>query len=68
MSAKAIGGSHPGVFLLFPNAKPPEKPQLVEKENNQWVVMLKEPVTINGQTAPAGIGISLTLIGHTTAE
>jgi hypothetical protein len=68
MSAKAVGGSHPGVFHLFPNDKPPDTPTLVAKENNHWVVMLKEPVTVGGQKASAGLGIGLTLIGHSTAE
>ena len=68
MSAKSIGGSHPGVILLFPNEKPPDKPSLVEKENNHWVVMLKEPVTVQGQKAPASLGIGLVLVGQTTAE
>jgi hypothetical protein len=68
MSAKAIGGSHPGVFLLFPNEKPLDTPQLIEKENNHWVLMLKEPVTVDGQKVPAGLGIGLTLVGHTAAE
>jgi hypothetical protein len=68
MSAKAMGGSHPGVFLLFPNENPLPMPQLVEKENNHWVVMLKEPLVIKGQKEPAGLGIGLTLIGHTAAE
>ena len=68
MSAKAIGGSHPGVFLLFPNENPPAVPQLVEKENNHWVAMLKEPLIVGGQKQPTELGIGLTLIGHTTAE
>jgi hypothetical protein len=68
MSAKAMGGSHPGVFLLFPNDNPPAGPQLVEKENNHWVVMLKEPLIVGGQKQPMELGIGLTLIGHTTAE
>jgi hypothetical protein len=68
LSAKAIGGSHPGVFLLFPSEKPGDAPKLVEKENNHWVAMLKEPVTAGGQKVPAGLGIGLTLIGHSTAE
>jgi hypothetical protein len=68
ISAKAIGGSHPGVFLLFPNEKPLPKPQLVEKETNQWVLMDKEPISSPGQKGPANLGIGLTLIGHSTAE
>ena len=68
MSAKSIGGSHPGVFLLFPNEKPLDTPTLVEKENDHWVLMLKEPIIIEGQKAPAGLGIGLTLVGHSSAE
>lgn|SRR5579871_290222 len=68
MSAKSIGGSHPAVLLLFPNDKPVDKPSLVQKENDHWVAMLKEPVAIQGQPAPAGLGIGLTLVGHTSAE
>jgi hypothetical protein len=68
MSIKSIGGSHPGVLLLFPNEKPADKPSLIEKENNHWLVMLKEPVTIQGQQTPNGLGIGLVLVGHTTAE
>lgn len=68
LSAKAMGASHPGVFLLFPIEKPGDAPTLVEKENNHWVVMLKEPVTIDGKNAPAGLGIGLTLVGHSAAE
>ena len=49
LSAKAIGGSHPGVLLLFPNEKPSDSPKLVEKENDQWVTMLKEPLTVGGK-------------------
>jgi hypothetical protein len=68
MSAKAMGGSHPGVFLLFPNENPQPVPQLVEKENNHWVAMLREPLAVQGQKASAGLGIGLTLIGQTPAE
>jgi hypothetical protein len=68
MSAKAMGSSHPGVFLLFPNEKPPQTPQLIEKENNQWVLLAKEPVSAPGLKGSVHLGIGLTLIGHSTAE
>jgi hypothetical protein len=68
LSAKAIGGSHPGVLLLFPNDKPEDAPKLVDKGNNTWVLTLKEPVTVDGQKADAGLGIALTLVGQTSAE
>jgi hypothetical protein len=50
------------VFLLFPNAKPPDTPELVNKGNGHWVLSAKQETTLNGQKLP--IGISLTLIGH----
>jgi hypothetical protein len=40
----------------------------VEKENNHWVVMLQEPLAVDGQKPSAGLGIGLTLIGQTSAE
>jgi len=68
LSAKAIGSAHPGVLLLYPNEKPEDAPKLVDKGSNTWVLTLKEPVTVDGQKAANGLGIALTLIGHTTAE
>jgi hypothetical protein len=68
LSAKAIGGSHPGVFLLYPNEKSEEVPKLVGKENNTWVLTFREAALVDGQKAPAGLGVGLTVVGHTTAE
>jgi len=68
ISAKAMGGSHPGVLLLFPNENPVPTPQLVEKENNHWVAMLREPLAVEGKKESASLGIGLTLIGHSSAE
>jgi hypothetical protein len=68
LSAKAIGGSHPGVLLLFPNEKPEETPKLVSKGNNTWVLTMKEPVSVDGKKVPEALGIGLTLVGQTTAE
>jgi hypothetical protein len=61
MSSKATGGSHPGVFLLYPNEKPEDAPKLVSKDSKTWVLNAKE-ATAGGQKAALGIG--LTLIGH----
>lgn len=66
LSAKAIGGSHPGILLLYPNEKPEETPKLVDKGNDTWVLMMKYPVTVDGQKTSIGLG--LTLVGHTMAE
>jgi hypothetical protein len=66
LSAKATGASHPAVFLLYPNHKPEDMPKLVKKENDTWVLNVKENVTAAGQ--PAALGMGLTLIGHTASE
>lgn len=66
MSAKSIGGSHPGVMLLYPNEKPEEMPKMVDKGMDTWVLMMKYPVVVDGQKAAVGLG--LTLVGHTMAE
>jgi hypothetical protein len=66
LSSKAIGASHPGVLLLFPNDKPEDAPKLVDKGMGQWVLNVKEQAAAGGQKAALGVG--LTLVGHTTAE
>jgi hypothetical protein len=58
--------SHAGIFLLFPNDKPAEKPEMVAKEQDHWVLNLKEEVSVGRTKAPLGLG--LTLIGHSSAE
>jgi hypothetical protein len=63
LSAKASGGSHPAVLLLYPNTKPADAPKLVDKGNNTWVLNWKEPVVVGKEKASLGMG--LTLIGHT---
>jgi hypothetical protein len=67
VSAKSNGGSHPTVLLLFPNEKPEAAAQLVDKGDNTWVLMIKEPVSVDGKSAGAGMGLGLTLIGQTSA-
>lgn len=68
MSAKAIGMSHPGVMELYPNEKPEDQPQVVDKGNNTWVLFLTEPVSVDNQKAAKGLGLGLVVVGHTTAE
>ena len=67
LSAKANGGSHPTVLLLFPNEKPEPAAQLVDKGENTWVLMVKEPVSVDGKNTGNGMGLGLTLIGQTSA-
>jgi hypothetical protein len=66
MSNKAARGTHPGVFLLYPNNKPEGEPQLVNKGEDTWVLNFKEETSSNGQKAPLGLG--LTLIGHSEQQ
>ena len=68
LSAKAAGGSHPTVLLLFPNEKPEDKPQLADKGSSTWVLTVKEPITVDGKKAAEGLGLGLTLIGQTSAQ
>jgi len=68
VSAKAIGGSHPGVLLLFPNEKPEDTPKLLDKGNNTWALATKLPVTVDGKRSDAALGVALTLVGQTSAE
>ncbi len=66
LSAKAIGESHPGVFLLFPSPKPEAQTKLVDKGDGNWVVSTQEEASVGGQKG--ALGISLTLVGQTTAQ
>jgi hypothetical protein len=66
LSAKASGGSHPAVFLLFPpQAKPEAAPKLKKEENNHWV--LTRPVEVKAGDTKTTLGIVLTLIGVSSA-
>jgi hypothetical protein len=66
LSAKAIGGNHPGVLLLFPNEKLDAPPELADKGNDTWVLNLPLPVVVEGQKASGKIGLGLALIGQTS--
>jgi hypothetical protein len=66
LSTKVVGMGHPAVFLLFPNNKPADAPQLEAKEGMNWVLNWKGTAVAGKEKAPLGFG--LTLIGHTTAE
>jgi hypothetical protein len=61
-SANSIGTSHPAVFLLYPNPKPAETPQVAVKPGNQVVVSTRQIVRAQG--GQGVLGISLTLVGH----
>ena len=61
-STKSLNTSHPGVFMLFPNNPSAASPQLAGKDNNHWVINVKEDVTIAGKKA-GSIGIGVTVVG-----
>jgi hypothetical protein len=61
LSTKSINTTHPAVLMLFPDPKPPEKPQLSAKSNNHWVLNTKAVVSSDGKKGALGIG--LTLVG-----
>ena len=65
-STKATGGSHPGVFLLFPpKAKAPDAPVLEKDDMDDWI--LTRGVEVKAGDAKAKIGLMLTLVGVSTA-
>jgi hypothetical protein len=66
LSFKATGRKHPGIMLLFPNPKPAEAPVVEAKPQETWVLSYRTPVTIGGKMDV--LGMSLVVIGHTTAE
>ena len=61
---KTISTGHPGVFMLFPVAKPGPMPKLEAKEMNHWVLNAKEEITVDGKKTGSSIGIGFTLIGQ----
>jgi hypothetical protein len=65
MSAKSLGGSHPGVFLLFPNTKPNAKAELTDQGMGHWVLRRGLEVEVNGKKVQIGIG--LTVVGKAPA-
>ena len=63
-SAKSIASGHPGVFMLFPNAKPGAAPALAAMQKNHWVLQSKADATSGGKKTGAVLGIGLTLVGE----
>jgi hypothetical protein len=61
LSAKSLGGNHPGVFLLFPNTKPNAKAELADQGMGHWVIRRGLEVDVNGKKAMIGVG--LTVVG-----
>jgi hypothetical protein len=66
LSFKATGRKHPGIVLLYPNLKPAEAPAAEAKPMETWVLSYRAPITVGGKAAV--LGVSLVVVGHTTAE
>ncbi len=65
-SAKASGGTHPAVLLLFPaDTKPGAAAKLAKDSSNHWTVT--RPVEVKAGDAKAMLGIVLTLVGVSSA-
>lgn len=62
LSGDSTGGTHPGVILLFPNAKPDDEPKIVGKGNGIFVLNVKRP--IQAGDAEGTIGFGVTVAGH----
>jgi hypothetical protein len=62
MSMKSIETGHPAVLMLFPVSKAPTAPRLEAKENNHWVLNVRQDLNVGGQKGVIGVGI--TLVGH----
>jgi hypothetical protein len=66
-SGDSLGLGHPGVFMLWPYAKPGKEPDLAARPKNHWVLQSKTNLVVGGK-AGGVLGIGLTLVGHSPAE
>jgi hypothetical protein len=65
VSARTMSGSHPGIFLLFPNNKPAEAATIADQGQGHWVVKARLEVDAGGKKA--FVGFALTVVGHSSA-
>ncbi len=65
LSAKTLGGNHPGVFLLFPNSTPEAEAKLADQGMGHWVVKRAINVEANGKSAT--MGIAVTVVGKSAS-
>jgi hypothetical protein len=66
LSTKATTRKHPGIMLLFPNAKPAEAPAVEAKPKDHFVLSYRVPATAGSEKS--FLGFSLVVIGVTMAE
>jgi hypothetical protein len=65
VSKKSTTRKHPGVMLLFPNAKPTDTPAVESKPKDHWVLSYQVPTTAGAKGA---FGFSIVVVGQTVAE
>lgn len=66
ISGVAVGGTHPGVMLMFPNSKPEEKPSLVDQGDDIWTLNFARQGVAD--TNKATLGFALVVSGHSASE
>ena len=66
LSAKATGGDHPGVMLLFPQSAKQAEAKLVSKGGGVSVLTFTRKLTTDD--GPATIGFAVTVRGHSASR
>jgi hypothetical protein len=66
LSAKAAGGKHPAMMLLFPNKAPAEAPAVEAKPKEHFVLSYQVPAT--AAKVKAVLGFSLVVVGVSASE
>ncbi len=66
LSAKAAGGDHPGVMLLFPQSAKPADAKLVSKPGGVSVLTFTRNLTTDD--GPATLGFAVTVRGHSASR
>jgi hypothetical protein len=63
LSGASIGATHPGVFMLAPNAKG-VGPGIIALPRSHWVLQAKSEITVAGKQTGKSMGIGLNVVGH----
>jgi hypothetical protein len=62
-SAKSLNTAHPGVFMLFPNSKPAQAPELVSRPRSHLYLSVAVTPIVQGKKMGT-MGIGMTVVGH----
>jgi len=63
-SRKSLDTKHPGVFMLFPNPRPPLKAELTTRPRNHVLLNVRAEPVFDGKKTGSSLGLSLTIVGH----